>query len=225
MDGEDMGDHVVVFDLLELNNIDMRSLPAVDRHAKLQAIFSGANPSSCMRCIDSFSGTDAKIALYNRVKARKGEGLVFKLAASPYEPNRPSSGGTQLKLKFVEIATCMVLSHNEGKRSVAIGLYDQNSSLTSVGNVAVPQNKAFPAPGTLLDVEYLYAFEASNALFQPVFKRPRTDLPPADILTSAGLHQLKFKPRSPDQFDNCESDDEDHSQDAIVQPKRDRMRA
>jgi bifunctional non-homologous end joining protein LigD len=58
--------------------------------------------------------------------------------------------------------------------------------------VTIAANQPLPPVGSLVEVEYLYAFP-SGALFQPVYKGLRTDKRQADPYTS-----LKFKQQSGD---------------------------
>lgn len=223
LDSEDMGDHIVVFDILQLNGVDLTHLSATARLDKLESLLSVV-PTSALRCIKTYRDASEKQALLDRVKAANGEGIVFKRANSPYTPNRPASGGDQLKLKFVEPATVIVQAHNEGKRSVSIGLFDQAGTLLNVGNVTIPPNHSIPPVNSLIEVRYLYAFEASNALYQPVFDRPRTDLTAVPVQESARLSQLKYKPATTGTEQESEEYEESSIQDTSSAVVRERAR-
>lgn len=139
---------------------------------------------------------DERRALLQTIKAERGEGIVFKNASARYAPGRAASGGDALKHKFTASATCCVVSHNRGKRSVLVAVHNDTAdalapySLIEIGNVSIPPNRDIPPPGSLFEVEYLYAF-LGGALFQPVYKGLRADKNCPDSYTS-----LKFKQKS-----------------------------
>lgn len=185
LDGEDMGDYIVVFDLLKQNGIDLRSLPLVERLARLSAmnIFKGS-----IRFSTPAYSVDEKVRLLEKVKDESGEGIVFKRIDAPYESGRPNSGGGQLKYKLYATASCVVLRHNT-KRSVEMGLIDSNGNLTSVGNVSIPANMSIPDEMSVIEVRYLYAY-LGGCIYQPTFKEQRNDVEQHECLMS----QLKYKP-------------------------------
>lgn len=187
IDGEDMGDHILVFDLLKHDGIDVTNLPLAERLARLSnlPIFNGQIRFST----PAFSAHE-KTELLKRVIEANGEGIVFKRIDAPYEAGRPASGGgTQLKYKLYATASCVVLSHNT-KRSVQMGLIDSNGNLTSVGNVSIPVNKPIPNEMSIIEVRYLYAYPDGGSLYQPTFKEVRNDVEQHECLIS----QLKYKP-------------------------------
>lgn len=185
VDGEDMGDHILVFDLLKHDDIDVTSLPLAERLARLSnlPIFNDR-----IRFSKPVFTSDEKVKLLNRVKAESGEGIVFKRIDAPYEGGRPASGGAQLKHKLYATASVIVLTQND-KRSVEIGLIDSNGNLISVGNVSIPPNKSIPDEKSVIEVRYLYAY-VGGSLYQPTFKEPRIDVDQNECL----MNQLKFKP-------------------------------
>ncbi len=190
LDAEDMGDHLVIFDLPDwpgqwenapfaqrvLNMLDLQEL--VDRHGVGNVLK-----------IDHATRFDIfKRDRLPKIEARGGEGYVLKDPRAPYSPDRPSSGGPALKVKFVERATCRVQGANGTKRSVALELMNADGVWTGVGNVTIPSNQNIPETGELVEVEYLYAYEGGS-LFQPVCIGKRTDLDEA----ACTMAQLKFK--------------------------------
>ena len=184
VDGEAIGDHYYLFDLLELNNVNYKSIKAQVRYSKLRDTFAD---SEYIHVIQTAFTREEKIALYTRIMDEGGEGIVFKLKDSKYTEGRPSKGGDQFKLKFVESASCVVIESTIGKRSVKFGLFD-NGSLVEYGKVTIPVNQAIPAPSEVIEVRYLYAFRDS-ALFQPVYLGVRDDIAESECEVS----QLKFK--------------------------------
>jgi bifunctional non-homologous end joining protein LigD len=167
----------------------------VYRQQILTAILEVTPSKAIGRVRTAFSEHD-KHALLNTIRAEHGEGVVFKNVNARYPPGRPASGGDALKHKFKASASCAVLSHSFGKRSVQIAVSndDANASILErfieIGNVAIHGSEPLPPVGSVIEVEYLYAFHG-GALFQPVYKGPRRDLHYPDAYAS-----LKFKPES-----------------------------
>jgi bifunctional non-homologous end joining protein LigD len=77
-----------------------------------------------------------------------------------------------------------------------VAVYNDNDNasalrpLIEIGNVAIPPNSDVPPQGSLIEIEYLYAFPG-GALFQPVYRGLRADKTCPDSYTS-----LKFKQKS-----------------------------
>ncbi len=188
LDGEGIGDIYWVFDLLELDREDLRDLSVAQRFGKLSLLLEGSSSDGAFRLIPDAWNPSAKRKLFERLKAERAEGVVFKNMAAKYLPGRPTSGGDHLKFKFTATATCQVLAPNEGKRSVALGVYQHpGESLVEIGNVTIPANFRIPATGSLVEVRYLYA-HVGGSLFQPVYLGERNDVDVADSVKS-----LKFK--------------------------------
>ena len=126
--------------------------------------------------------------MLEQTRAANGEGVVFKDLDAPYMPGRPNTGGSWLKLKFVETASFVTGRVNDGRRSVALQLFD-GGRVVQAGNVTIPPNHEVPAPGTVVEARYLYAFRESGAIYQPVYLGPRDDIPVSECVTA----QLKYK--------------------------------
>ncbi len=213
LDAEDVGGHLYVFDLLSEGGADLRHLPAFSRHLLLQNWFerlaakapSGTEVVSAdgmvslggvhgMSLVDTAFTESAKRALLDSSREHAQEGVVFKDIHAPYTEGRPASGGTQLKLKNWNDATCIVIAPNDDRRSVRLGLATggmnpaEPSVIREVGSVKIPPSAPIPPAGALVDVRYLYAYEGGS-LFQPVFRGVRTDLD----ARAAHTGQLKFK--------------------------------
>jgi bifunctional non-homologous end joining protein LigD len=192
LDGEAIGDVYWPFDLLSFDGNDITHRSVTYRLQLLIAMLK-ARPSKTLGRVRTAFSEFEKHALLNTIRAERGEGVVFKNAHAGYSPGRPASGGDGLKHKFKASATCAVLSHNPGKRSVLLGVQDDSTPASSqsrfveIGNVTIPANHSMPPPGSVAEVEYLYAFPG-GALFQPVYKGPRPDKHRPDTHVS-----LKFK--------------------------------
>jgi bifunctional non-homologous end joining protein LigD len=182
VDGELVGEKFYAFDVLERAGHDLRGFGYETRYESLCALLAGAEPPLLLATCPA----DKRAALA-RVKAARGEGVVFKDRLAPYSAGRPSSGGPQLKYKLVTTATCRVVGSNGTKRSVALEVRD-GDQWVAIGNVTIPVNAAVPRAGALVEVEYLYAHRGGS-LFQPVFLGERDDLDDG----AATADQLKYK--------------------------------
>jgi bifunctional non-homologous end joining protein LigD len=186
-DGEAVGDHYHAFDLLMVNNLDLRPLPYRERLTALMNLLASAQHRFIKYTETAFT-TNQKLALWQRLKAGNREGIVFKRLDAPYTPDRPNSGGPQLKHKFYATASCVVAKINV-QRSVEVRLLGEDGWMPC-GNVTIPANHKIPAVGQVVEVRYLHAHRESNALYQPSYQGLRTDVEPAECL----LTQLKYKP-------------------------------
>lgn len=187
LDGEAVGDVLYVFDALEANGSDLTGLPYTKRHHYASAIIASLN-SDAIRIVPLASSASDKNALFKDVKARGGEGVVFKNKSATYTEGRPASGGAQRKFKFVESASCIVGKVNEGKRSVALVLLDDAGTEAGVGNVTILPNFTIPKAGDVVEVRYLYANKNGGSLYQPVYLGVRSDIEREACVIS----QLKF---------------------------------
>jgi bifunctional non-homologous end joining protein LigD len=186
LDGEQIGQTLYLFDLLQLGTEDLREQGFMARYARLQS--RPAMPGVVL--VPVYATSAEKRAAFNRIKAAKGEGVVFKKKDAPYRVGRPSSGGSQLKYKFTESATLFTTAVSKTKRSVSVAGNDAAGKPVKLGNVTIPPNYDIPSVGSIVEVEYLYAYEGGS-LFQPVFRGIRDD----QNLQDCTLAQLKLKPK------------------------------
>lgn len=188
LDGEAIGDVYWVFDLLELDREDLRGSSVAQRFGKLSLLLESTSSDGALRLVPSAWNPSAKRKLFERLKSKRAEGVVFKRMGAKYLPGRPTSGGDNLKFKFTATATCKVLAPNEGKRSVALVVYQHpGDGFVEIGNVTIPANFRIPAAGSLVEVRYLHAY-LGGSLYQPVYLGERNDVDGADSVKS-----LKFK--------------------------------
>jgi len=194
LDGEAMGDVYWPFDILRNGGLDVTYQPVESRRAILEGLLDTVASPAIGRVPTAVTPADKRV-LYEKIKAERGEGVVFKKLGSKYVPGKPASGGNQLKFKFKGSATCQVIQQNQGKRSVEVGLVQDATWVRTVGNVTIPANYEVPEAGSIVEVEYLYAFPGGS-LFQPVYKGPRADKDAADAYDT-----LKFKQSTTDEDD------------------------
>ena len=187
LDGELIGDTLHVFDILAFEGSDVRHRTCRHRVALMEAVVNDINHRN-LRIVPTYRTIEEKRAAFAAIRARGGEGVVFKQINSPYVAGKNPSTGI-VKHKFVSSATVLVCSLSASKRSVQVGAYDATSQLVTMCSVTIPPNAAMPRPGDLAEVLYLYAFPASHALAQPVWKGLRTD----QTLGACVLSQLTYK--------------------------------
>ena len=186
-DSEDLGAFLAVFDLLEYDGNDLRSLPFIERYKKLTQVL---NVNASIRISPLAQTTQEKQAMLQRAIDENQEGVVFKLADAPYTAGRPNSGGTALKYKLYDEASIIVLKQNT-KRSIQMGVLDDNQQIIPIGNVTIPANAEIPSVGDIIEVRYLYAYPNGGSLYQPIFEKPRPDLRRSECKQT----QLKYKPQ------------------------------
>ena len=187
IDGEMVGEHFYAFDVFLYESNDFAQqvvLPLIERMRHLFKVAASANVS----LVEFSLVADQKRKMMKMLQNNKKEGIVLKHVDASYCPGRPNSLGTWLKFKFVSTASCIVVGINM-KRSVALGLFDENGFLVNVGNVTVPVNQEVPHVDQIVETRYLYAFK-QGSLFQPVLLGVRNDVDASACTTS----QLKYKP-------------------------------
>ena len=185
MDGEAVGDVFHAFDLLSHSGEDVRGLRFADRCFRLRDLLN-AFPHPHIHLVDTYCFPEKKERFYEFMDRGK-EGVVFKHVDAPYQPGKPSCGGTQFKHKFYETASFIVTKMNE-KRSVSLVLFE-GEKIRPAGNVTIPPNHGIPKPGTVVECRYLYAFRESGSIYQPVYLGVREDIRAAECRTE----QLKYK--------------------------------
>ena len=190
LDGEIIGDKVHTFDLLALGDEPVAAEPAWRRLERLAGLMRSLLPphGDALAGVATARSETEKRALLAELRAHGQEGIVFKRASAPYVHGRPTSGGNQLKFKFVESATLLVGAVNGSRRSVELHGLDAAGNPVPLGSVTIPVNFNVPAPGAIVEVRYLYAYPGGS-LFQPVYLGERTDQP-REACTTA---QIKLK--------------------------------
>ena len=189
LDGEAVGDTFHAFDLLTIGPEDMRHLSFSVRYLRMRDMLNAFDHPHIREVRVFFPPQSA--GWFQQFKNEGKEGVVFKHKDAPYTPGRPNSGGSQLKYKFYETASFVVAKIN-GQRSVSLILFE-GDKVRSAGNVTIPPNHEVPAPGTVAECRYLYAFRESGSIYQPVFLGTREDIRAEECTTA----QLKYKAEVP----------------------------
>lgn len=186
IDGEDMGDTIMLFDMISYPNMTY-----ADRYEMLKDLFDKPGFKH-LKVVETAWKEAAKRQMFNRLKAAKAEGVVFKRSDAGYTAGRPASGGNQFKFKFYESASCIVSGHHPTKRSISLDVYDDND-LIDIGNVTVYPNMDIPAIGDIVEVKYLYYYPGGS-LYQPVLLGVRDDVDMRECL----IDKLKTKRETDD---------------------------
>ena len=186
LDGECVGDDFYAFDALLIDGEEVGGCRYGERYLRLMNLLASFQHRH-IHLVETHFTTDQKRQALHRMKADGSEGIVFKHTHAPYIAGRPNSGGPQLKFKFVETASFIVGKIN-AKRSIGLLLFD-GDKITSAGNVTIQANHEIPQSGQVVEVRYLYAFQESGSIFQPVYLGVRDDITAEECLTA----QLKYK--------------------------------
>ncbi len=185
LDGESIGDTFHAFDLLKLDETDLRPLPYRQRMTALMNLLASVQ-QRVIRFTETAFSPEQKSRLHATLKTAGKEGIVFKRLDAPYTPGRPNSGGAQLKHKFYATLSAVVAKIN-AQRSIEIRLLGKDGWV-SAGNVTIPPNHRVPVVGQAIEARYLYA-TAAGILYQPVYLGERSDVEQTDCIVA----QLKFK--------------------------------
>lgn len=200
LDTEDMGSHLVIFDVLEWDE-DLTSKSFLQRAAYLNQLRGLDSSLAQFLYVDIptfYRDMYDIVNFIQQAEAHNAEGVVLRDPAAPYTAGRPNSWGPCLKLKFYATATCIVESVHPTKSSIGLEMVDHTKGpgprgqeqihTVKVGNCTVPPNYTLPKVGDLVEIKYLYAYRG-GALYQPQYKGIRQDVE----ITAANIGQLKFK--------------------------------
>ncbi|MDH4063800.1 MAG: non-homologous end-joining DNA ligase, partial [Acidobacteriota bacterium] len=133
---------LVVFDLLRLNEHDLRDLPLADRRHTLEALVAAHPlPEPALRLSEQATGHGR--ALYERAAREGWEGLLVKLARAPYRTGRRSHEWRKLKIQNVDDFVVCGYTSPQGTRTrfgalilgQALAPDDPSLGLTYVGDV------------------------------------------------------------------------------------------
>jgi bifunctional non-homologous end joining protein LigD len=188
LDCEDMGDHYVIFDVMDegenecfsyrakrLNNLAAAIEEQGYKHLKVERAY----------CCNFRSNM---VDFIKKARSNREEGVVFRDGSKVYTPGKGTKNGAAFKLKFYSDCTCRVGSVHPSKRSIGLQLFNEKGLGVDVGNCTIPMNHRMPNVYDLVDIKYLYAYKGGS-LYQPIYKGKRLDLDDS----AAVLSQLKYK--------------------------------
>ena len=180
-----------LFDILQVDDRDVRPLSLLDRKKILDEILEG----SPVRVRWTRAKTEAQIlAMKEREIKRGGEGIIVKNPSSSYgQPN------SWLKLKRFDTIDCFVVGYEETPemkrsgvpRSWFIAVYDDRGRRVDIGKVGSYVERVDPrkvTPGAVLEVRFQNVTE-DKKLRAPFILRLRHDKTPEECLAS----QLEVK--------------------------------
>lgn len=191
IDTEDMGDSLVVFDILRFGEKEVQDLPFEhrDRYLRIfeQFLWDLEIDNISVDIPRHYDDVKSILTDIDRAEAQGHEGVVLRDWLAPYSIGRPNSGGPCLKIKFWQSATCRVASIHPTKRSIGLELLDTTGWIP-VGNCTIPTNYHMPAIFDLVEIKYMYAYR-KGSIYQPQYKGLRADLKKE----AATINQLKYK--------------------------------
>jgi bifunctional non-homologous end joining protein LigD len=190
VDGEITDSRFHLWDLLGINNTDLRTQPYEIRYARLGLVFRGVD--EVLRVCETAMTPKAKRAFVNNMHETRAEGFVCKNRNAAYAGGR---AGQHFKCKFVTTASFIVgpkpeKKAGDGHRSIALFLLDADRT-RFMGTVGVPERYSLPMEGQIIDVRYLYCHPgADGKLIQAkYFGQIRDDIGRGECFVS----QLKIK--------------------------------
>jgi bifunctional non-homologous end joining protein LigD len=189
-DGEITDSCFYVWDLLSLNETDLRIQPYEIRYVHLTRHFRGA--SDVLRVCETAMTPKAKREFVKKMHDANAEGFVCKNRSAAYAGGR---AGQHFKCKFVATASFIVgpkpdKKADDGHRSIGVYLLDDNRP-RFMGTVGVPDRYPLPRLEQIVEVRYLYCHPGPEGkLIQAkYFGKVRDDVALADCCVS----QLKVK--------------------------------
>ena len=191
-DGELVRGRLHLFDAMRNGTGDLRGKGMALRHEYADAVAFSA--PTVISIVPLVTGTAAKRALVEKLKADRKEGVVFKKIDAPYEPGRRTNlaKAIAVKVKFYAEASLRVICWN-GKQSVKLGARE-GCETVFVGNMTVPEkyNDQINA-GDIVRVRYLYATD-KNRLYQPNLDPDGNgEVVRDDVLDADALSSLKHE--------------------------------
>ena len=189
-DGEITDSHFYIWDLLSVNDTDLRTEPYEIRYVHLTQLFRGIHHT--LRVCETAMTPRTKRTFVKAMHDANAEGFVCKNRYAAYAGGR---AGQHFKCKFVATASFIVgpkpdKKADDGHRSIAVYLLDGNRP-RFMGTVGVPDRYPLPRVEQVVEVRYLYCHPGPDGkLIQAkYFGKVRDDVELAECTVS----QLKFK--------------------------------
>jgi hypothetical protein len=156
-DGEITDSHFFLWDVLSVNDSDLRAEPYEIRYVHLTRLFRDIHQA--LRVCETAMTPKAKRSFAKAMHDANAEGFVCKNRYSAYAGGR---AGQHFKCKFVATASFIVgpkpeKKANDGHRSVAVYLLDEDRQ-RFMGTVGVPDRYRLPKEGEIVEVQYNAAF-------------------------------------------------------------------
>jgi bifunctional non-homologous end joining protein LigD len=128
----------IAFDVLRDANLDLRSMPLIERRRHLEQLFKKYKaPSSAVRVTEQQAGDGRE--LFRRAETEGWEGLLVKYSRSIYREGRRSPDWLKLKIQQQDEFVVGGWTEPKGARtyfgSLILGHYDQSGHLLHAGDV------------------------------------------------------------------------------------------
>ena len=182
--------HMLAYDLLELDGVDIRATPLRDRRAQLASVIAALPPGGPLALSPALDFADWPALAVTRATAREAqaEGLMLKRATSPYHTGRKRGDWWKWKLDPYTIDAVMLYAQaGHGRRA---NLFTDFTFGIRDGNDLVPFTKAYSG---LTDAEFaeITRWVQSHTLerFGPVRKVP------ADLVFELAFEGIQESPR------------------------------
>ncbi len=195
VDGEITDSHFHIWDLLGVNDTELRIDPYEIRYVHLTRFFRGVH--HMLRVCQTAMTPRDKRAFVKSMHDANSEGIVCKNRYAPYAGGR---AGQHYKCKFVATASFIVgpkpdKKADHGHRSVAVYLLDEDRP-RFMGTVGVPEKYPIPRVEQIVEVRYLYCHPGPEGkLIQAkYFGKVRDDIE----LGECTVRQLKMKAENND---------------------------
>ena len=189
-DGEITDSHFYIWDLLSVNDTDLRLQPYEIRYVHLTRLFRGVHET--LRVCQTAMTPKDKRAFVKAMHDANAEGFVCKNRYAAYAGGR---AGQHYKCKFVATASFVVgpkpdKKAADGHRSIAVYLLDSNRP-RFMGTVGVPDRYPLPKVEQVVEVRYLYCYPGPEGKLVQAkyFGKVRDDI----AVTECTVGQLKFK--------------------------------
>jgi ATP-dependent DNA ligase len=155
-DGEITDSHFYIWDLLSVNDTDLRIQPYEIRYVHLTRLFRGVH--STLRVCETAMTAKAKRAFVKAMHDANAEGFVCKNRYAAYAAGR---AGQHFKFKFVVTASFIVgpkpdKKADDGHRSIGVYLLD-GIRPRFMGTIGVPDRYPLPKVEQVVEVRYLYS--------------------------------------------------------------------
>jgi bifunctional non-homologous end joining protein LigD len=152
-DGEITDSRFHLWDLLSINNTDLRTQPYEVRYARLGLVFRGVD--EVLRVCETAMTPKEKRAFVKTMHETRSEGFVCKNRKAAYAGGR---AGQHFNCKFVTTASFIVgpkpeKKAGDGHRSIGLFLLDADR-MRFMGTVGVPERYSLPKEGQIIDVRY-----------------------------------------------------------------------
>jgi hypothetical protein len=157
------------YDLLQVNDMDMRNVQYKDRFETLEEYFTGLSPELAkVLHLCQTAKTDAdKAAMIETTKKLQIEGICVKLITATHRVGRANQ---HLKMKWEVTGSFIVgpkppKKANDGHRSIALYILDRGRE-RCVATAKVPDCYSVPANGVIIEARYLHAYKGGG-IVQP----------------------------------------------------------